>query len=410
LNKKRIMGVAFLTLFLDLLGFGIFLPVSPFYAESFGASPAIVTLIGAAYSLMQFVFSPVWGRMSDRSGRRPVVLSSIVFAIIGWMVLGFSGSLYTLVLARLISGFGNANLGTVQAIIADVTDEKDRARGMGMIGAAFGLGFLFGPIIGGVLSVWFGPHVPAFVSAALAMVNLVAAYFFLQETRPAHGGAKASPRSLSPITALTDAMRLPRAGALLWVMLIYSIGFSLMESGIQLFIEREYVDAALLGTKEGHQRASVLSTQVLVMVGVVAVIVQGFLIRKLRTRYHERQMIIAGTVIVAASLAYYGLLPLFHLPFAFMFVGTITLAFGSGITSPSVSGLLSTSADESEQGSVLGAGQAVGALGRIIGPAMAGLLLEMFRGLPFLVGAVLMAASAIGVVLKVKQPADRLPG
>jgi MFS transporter, DHA1 family, tetracycline resistance protein len=376
LNQKRIMGVAFLTLFLDLLGFGIFLPVSPFYAESFGATPAVVTLIGAAYSLMQFVFSPVWGRMSDRAGRRPVVLTSIAFAAVGWLVLGFSNSLLTLVLARLISGFGNANLGTVQAIIADVTDEKDRARGMGMIGAAFGLGFLFGPIIGGVLSAWFGPHVPAFVSAALAVINLIAAYFFLQETRPVHGGAKASPRSLSPITALRDAMRLPRAGALLWVMLVYSIGFSLMESAIQLFIEREYVDAALLGTKDGHQQASVLSTQVLVMVGVVAVIVQGFLIRKLRTRYLERQMIIAGTAI----------------------------AFGSGITSPSVSGLLSTSADESEQGSVLGAGQAVGALGRILGPAVAGLLLEIFRGLPFLVGAVLMAASAIGVVIKVQQP------
>jgi MFS transporter, DHA1 family, tetracycline resistance protein len=402
-QKKRAMLVAFFTLFLDLLGFGVFLPVSPFYAESFGATPAVVTLVGAAYSLMQFVFSPIWGRMSDRSGRRVVVLTSICFACAGWLVLGFASSLAMIVVARLIAGFGNANLGTAQAIIADVTDEKDRAKGMGMVGAAFGMGFLFGPIIGGVLMTNFGPHVPAFVSAGLAVLNLVLAFFFLPETNTRRGQSTGK-HSLSPIVALQEAMRLPRAGTLLWVMLVYSIGFSLMESGIQLFIEREYVPANMLGTPEGHQLASKQSTQVLVLVGVVAVIVQGFFIRKLRARFNEKQLIVGGTAIVAASLAYYGLLPFVALPLTAMFVGTITLAFGSGITSPSVSALLSRSADDANQGSVLGAGQAMGSLGRIIGPAVCGMLLTWFRGTPFLVGAVLMAFACIAVWLKVQQP------
>src|SRR5690554_2058067 len=179
--KKRILAVAFVTMFLDLLGFGLIIPIQPFYAESFGASAAVVTLLGGAYSLMQFIFIPVWGRISDRIGRRPVILISVIASSIGHLFFGLAGSLTALFAARLLTGFGNANIATVQALIADSTEGHERTRGMGMIGAAFGLGFVIGPAVGGLLVRW-GLAAPAFAAAVFALVNFGMAFFLLPET------------------------------------------------------------------------------------------------------------------------------------------------------------------------------------------------------------------------------------
>jgi MFS transporter, DHA1 family, tetracycline resistance protein len=378
--------------------------VSPFYSESFGASPAVVTLIGAAYSLMQFCFSPVWGRLSDRSGRRAVILTSIVFAMIGWLVLGFATSLWMIVVARMIAGFGNANLGTVQAVIADVTQPEERAKGMGLIGAAFGMGFLLGPIVGGLLNYYISPSVPAFVSAGLAALNWVLAYFLMPETRPAEArtASKGEHRSLFPFAAMKEAMTLQGVSALMVVGLVYSLGFSLMETAIQLYIERQFVSPDIMGTAIGHKEASKLSMIVLVTVGVIAVIVQGGLINRLRKKFGEQKLLVTGTFLVGVSFLLYALLPLAGgygaVPFAVVFPITVLLSGGSGIFSPSWSSLLSKSAPADKQGMVMGVGQSIGALGRIFAPAMSGLLLQTFRGLPFLVAAVLTFA-AMGVLL-----------
>ncbi len=424
-KKNKAMGIAFLTLFLDLLGFGVILPIQPFYAESFGASATVVTLIGAAYSLMQFVFAPMWGRLSDRIGRRPVVVTSIFFACIGWLILAFAerveeGSrvvdsagvvvehgygLLMLVLARAIAGFGNANLGTVQAIVADVTKPEERAKGMGMIGAAFGLGFLFGPVVGGVFGGLYGPTVPAFIAASLAVLNFILAFVLLPETRKPGtvvAGAHAPRRSIFPFEAMREAWRIESVAPLLLLGLVFTIGFSLMESALSLFVERQFIGPDVFGTVEGHKLAARLTMQVLVTVGVTAVIVQGGLIRPLRKRFDEKGLIIVGSLSIAVGFVAVAGLPFSTLPFFMMFPITVIIAFGSGILSPSSSSLLSRSVDDERQGSVLGVGQAASSLGRIIGPASAGALLDLHRSLPFAVGAVLLVVAA-GLATRVKS-------
>ncbi len=425
--NKGVLGVVFLTLFLDLLGFGVILPVQPFYAKSFGASAAIVTLISSAYSLMQFLFAPFWGRLSDRIGRRPVVLTSVAFACVGWLILGSAHALWMLVLSRLVAGFGNANLGTVQAIVADVLPPKERARGMGMIGAAFGLGFLFGPVAGGIVSARYGMAAPALLSAALGFLNLVLAALFLKETHPRHTRATSplpanpfgssataakdvAPRSLFPLDALREAWGIHDARAMLVVSFVYAVGFSLMESALSLFIEHLFVPLAQQGTDDGNRLAAQLTMQVLVTVGVTAVIVQGGLIRPLRRALSEKQMLVGGALLIVVSFALHAILPLFAgLPVAVMFPLMVVLSVGSGLYTTTASSLLSRSVDDERQGSVLGVGQAMSSLGRILGPAMAGTLLQWWPGLPFGLGGALLLVAAL-VATTVKTPSDKETG
>jgi MFS family permease len=407
-RQRRAMIVAFLTLFLDLLGFGVILPIQPFYAESFGASATVVTLIGAAYSLMQFLFAPMWGRLSDRVGRRPVVLISIAFACAGWLILGFASGLWMLVAARAVAGFGNANLGTVQAIVADVTRPEDRARGMGLIGAAFGLGFLFGPVVGGIFGGLYGPTVPAFIACGLAVVNWLFAFFMLPETRKA-GVVVDNPhlrRSIFPFSAMREAWRIESVAPLLLLGFVFTVGFSLMESALSLFVERQFVSDAIAGIDpavlvEHHKTAARLTMFVLVTVGIAAVIVQGGLIRPLRSRYSEKQLIIAGSLLITAGFLAVAAVPFTALPFWAMLPIAAVIAVGSGVLTPSSSSLLSRSVDETRQCSVLGVGQAASSLGRFVGPASSGFLLDLHRSTPFLVGAVLLVIAA-GLATRVK--------
>lgn len=404
--QRRVMGVVFLTLFLDLLGFGIILPVQPFYAESFGASATQVTLIGAVYSVMQFVFAPLWGRLSDRIGRRPVVLISIAFACVGWLVLGFADALWMFLLSRALAGFGNANLGTVQAIVADVTRPDERARGMGLIGAAFGMGFLFGPVVGGYFGKNFGPEVPALIAAGLAAFNWFLALVILPETRKPGvvvGGAHAPRRTLFPFDAMKEAAKIDGVPALLMMGFVFTFGFSLMESALALFVERQFVDPTLIGTKAGTELAIGLATQVFFTVGITAVLVQGGFIRPLQKRLGEKKLLLAGSLFIILGFVGVAVLPFMSVTFAMMLPVTVVIAVGSGLFSPSSSSLLSRAVDEDRQGSVLGVGQATSALGRICGPGLAGFLLDQHRSLPFAAGALLLGVAAV-LTTRVRDP------
>lgn len=402
-----------MTLFLDLLGFGVILPVQPFYAESFGASATQVTLIGASYSLMQFVCAPLWGRLSDRIGRRPVILVSVAFACVGWLILGFANALWMFVLSRLVAGFGNANLGTVQAVVADVTAARERAKGMGLVGTAFGFGFLFGPLVGGYFGGRFGPEVPAFIAAALSALNWFAAFALLPESNPkerrtvaridaveGHAGR----RSILPLQDLREAMTMSSVAPLLAMGFVFTVGFSLMEAALSLFVERQFVSPALLGTEAGHKEAATLATQVLVTIGITAVTVQGWLIRPLRNRYGEPILLLMGSVLIAIGFGATATLPFVLAPFGAMLAIQVIVASGSGVFSPSSSSLLSRSVPADRQGAILGVGQSVSALGRIVGPSLAGALLDLHRSLPFALGALLLGAAAV-LSLRVREPA-----
>lgn len=399
--KRRILSVAFVTMFLDLLGFGLIIPIQPFYAEGFGASPTVVTLLGAAYSLMQFLFVPFWGRLSDRIGRRPVILSSVILGGLGHLFFGLAGSLPMLFGARLLAGFGNANIATVQALIADSTTGAERTRGMGMIGAAFGLGFIVGPAIGGVLVRW-GLEAPAFAAAALALVNFGMAFFMLPETNKFRQD-RSEPRrkSLSPRQIFALARSLPNVLTITFLMLLWTTGFSLFEQSLSLFIEHVWVqippELLLEAQRAGDEAVETLRAEylrmaagraamVLVAVGAAAAIVQGLLIGRLSTRFGERKLVRVGLPVLA-----FGMLSIMAVGrsgvFPAIFPFAMLLAVGTGLASPSLMSLLSQASPPNVQGSLLGLGQSAGSLGRVIGPSLSGFLFERNVELPAMVGA-----------------------
>lgn len=391
------MLTVFVTIFLDLLGFGLIIPVLPFYAESFGARPAVVTWLGSVYSLMQLVFAPFWGRLSDRVGRRPVMLVSIGASVVGYTLLGFAGSLWMLFLARALSGFGNANIATAQAAIADVTPPEDRAKGMGLVGAAFGLGFIFGPAIGGLLVQW-GPSAPALFAAGLAVCNLLLAWFIFPETRQRDNVARVRQ---SGLTALRTASAVRGVPSVLVASLILSCGFSMMEQTLALLMEAVWVLGApprglglVSGTAEAHRAGAGLTAGLLVVVGLTAAVVQGGVVGRLTPKVGEPRLIFTGFSILAVGLY---LVPVLAAtaPYQAMFLVAICLAAGTGLATPSLNSLLSRRSSGDVQGAALSMGQSASALGRVVGPGVSGWLFETWTGLPFVTGATLMLVGAL---------------
>lgn len=395
---KRTLGIVFATVFLDLIGFGIIIPIQPFLAQTLGATPVTVTLLGASYSLMQFIFAPMWGRLSDRVGRRPVMLVSIAFSAIGYLLFGLAESLWLLFLARMLAGFGSANIGTAQAIIADSTTPETRAKGMGLIGAAFGLGFIFGPVLGGTLG-QFGLAAPAFAASGLCALNWFFAFFRLPETyqnRPQ--GAKSTHGAFS-FEALRHATRHVDVTQLLLLFLFYPIAFSMMEQVLGLFIEASWLVVG--SADEMHARkAAAMTATVLLVVGITSTIIQGGLIGRLVKRFGERRLLTLGLFLMGVMFL---VIPLVgeYAGFGWMLPACALLAVGSAVTNPSLTSLLSRSVDADEQGGTLGLGQSLGALGRVVGPASAGVLFQSYRALPFWGGsALLFGCVAISVTLR----------
>jgi multidrug resistance protein len=367
---------------MDLIGFGLIIPISPFFAESLGASPASITLLGAGYSLMQFLFAPFWGRLSDRVGRRPVILTSIAVATVGYVAFAFSTTYAFLFCARLLSGFGTANFGAAQAVIADSTPPERRAKGMGLMGVAFGLGFILGPTFGGFLGQW-GLQVPILVAAVLSALNLCLAFWFLPETRPVSARTEASFQS--PWQQLRGFAQDKNLRRLLWVFIVYSTAFSMMEQVLGLFIERTWVGTIPEHPGASGGRASLLTAWALVVVGITATIVQGGLIGRLVKKYGEKKLLIAGCVLVGVSLACIPVAGWWG-SYAALLGVMVVLATGSGFSTPSLSSLLSRATHSGAQGHVMGVGQSLSSLGRVLGPSAAGLLFENSVALPFLIG------------------------
>ncbi len=379
------LGPIFLIVFLDILGFSL---VLPFLAEesraTFGTSELTGTLLASIYSLMQFVFVPVWGRVSDRFGRRPVLLWSVAATCLGMLGLAaalvHANSIVWLFLARAGSGIATANLGTASAYIADVTKPEDRARGMGLIGMAFGLGFILGPGIGGALSgIAIGGRtgaVPCLVAAGLSAVNLAWTFVGLRESLPPELRATKK-RSLSPLNlgAARDAFARPGIGIAILVNFTITLSFTILDQTFRFFNKDTFAMTAF-GTG-----------MVLAFVGAVAAVVQGGLIRPLSKRYSEASLITVGTAIQSAAFAGIALSPMLGKPM--LYGACALLALGNGMTQPSTGAYISKRADPREQGATLGTNQSASSLGRMFGPALGGWLYGAFGPQsPYVVSAV----------------------
>ncbi|MGA9523406.1 MAG: MFS transporter [Myxococcaceae bacterium] len=389
-RKRGALGVLFLVVFLDLLGFGILIPQLGVYAVRFEASPFLVGMLLSVYSLMQFLFAPVLGGLSDRVGRRPVLLYSIAGSAFGYVLFGLAQSLTLLFISRIIDGISGANVSTAQAYVADVTSGEQRAKGMGIIGAGFGLGFILGPAIGGYLGAQWGNAGIGFFAAGLAALNWVLALFLLPESR-SRGLAARAPRSLRSIA---NAFTLPVVGLSLLLFFAVTTAFSQMEGTFSVFLIDRYLvgGAQALGEArpEVIREASLMSGHVFVAVGVVSALVQGGLIGRLRARFGEENLVIAGAVLLIVGLAGVPASP----TYGWIFLPMALLAAGSGLVQPCLSALVSIAAPADRQGEVMGAYQAMGSLGRIIGPILGGFFFgALGSAAPYLTAAAVMVVS-----------------
>ncbi len=348
---------------IDLLGFGIIIPLLPLYAERFQATPFTIGLLFASYSLAQFVFSPIWGRVSDRVGRRPVMLITIAGSAIGSLVVGLAGSLAVLFVGRIVDGVSGASVAVARATVADVADPTERPRLMGLLGAAFGLGFVIGPSIGALATLW-GPQMPFFVAAGLSLVNLAVAVVRLPETRRADAVAAAHPRTATGAQP-TFVMRL------VVLTFVAITAFSAFETTFALL-----ADDRLAITESGI-------ALVFAGLGVLLVAVQGGMIGPVTERLGEANAIRLGLVLNTVGFAAistadgWGLLA----------PGLVVLALGQGILTPTLSSAVAGSTSPDRAGSALGFQQSAGGLARVAGPLMGGGLFAVSTPAPYLVAA-----------------------
>lgn len=406
--KKASLLILFLTVFIDLLGFGIVLPLLPYYAHDFGANAFGVGALLAVYSLMQLFFSPLWGRLSDRIGRRPVLMISLFGSALGLTVFGSAFpiaqaispahwqplALGLLFVSRAFAGVMAATISIAQAYITDATTAENRAKGMGIIGAAFGLGFLFGPAMGGVfahvgagISEAMRYGLPAYIAAGIALLNLLFAAFKLPESLPADQRGQEQVRGVS-FKRLAIAARVPGLGRLMLIYFLTIFAFATMEATFPLL------------TLDHFKFTEVQNGYVFAYIGVLVVILQGGLVGRLAKRFGERALIIVGAVCLAIALA---LLP-FAPTVGMMLVVLVPLAVGNGLCNPNLTSLISKTAEAGAKGATLGAGQSMAALGRILGPLWGGFAYAYLGTSPsYLVAGAIMLVLA-GVALGIRKP------
>lgn len=461
--------VVLLTVFLDILGFGIIIPQISLYAAQYSAAPWQIGLLTSSYSAMQFLFAPFWGRLSDRIGRRPILVWSIFGTALGYLVFAYAGSLWMLFAARILDGITGANISTAQAYLSDVTPPKDRTKTFAMFGAIFGIGFAIGPLIGGHLAnlpaPWGGNFGLGWFTAGLSFINWIFALVRLPETLTPEARRVNAARqheqgghfSLINVHGFKRAFALPDLRRVLITGFIGTLAFATLQGTYTTFILVRYgrpeVQAQIQADPDGtarraqhfmsqnEKRGASLSedaaplagldndkpfdpkfggdftlnrpapnglswrqvekilarhrtvdmvTLIFTTIGILALVVQGGLIRPLKKRFSEVDLILGGTFMVAVALF---LVPLPHL-FAWQFPGAALMAIGNGISSPVLTALVSLLAPEAERGEVTGVFQSTQSLSRILGPQIGNLLFGLISpGAPYFVGAAIMMVS-----------------
>lgn len=375
--KKQLLQIL-LFVFVDVLGFSLILPLLPYYADAFGASAALIGLLLAANAVTQLLGAPILGRLSDRYGRRPLLVLSLLGTLGSFLLLGFSRSLWMLFLSRILDGLLGGDITLAQAYISDITDAKDRARGLGLVGAAFGLGFILGPAMGGVLSAGGNYNLPAFVAAGITALNLLGVLLWLPESVTAEQRLQRQlqPETRFSLALLWEALQRPCVGPLLTLQLFYRLAFTIFETIFSTYALYRFALSAQ-GT-----------SYVLAYVGLVVVFVQGGAIGALTRRFSERQLTLAGMVLLLGALLGWALAP--SVPV--LLVVLIPLSLAAGILNTVLNSQLSKAVLPEEVGGALGLSSALGSFARIVSPIVGGLLLQHLG--PWAPGTI--AAAVIG--------------
>ena len=389
---KARLGLLFFAVLVDLIGFGIVLPVLPFYAEGFGADFGQIGLLYAVYSLVQLVMAPLWGRISDRVGRRPVIILGLLGSALAYTIFARADSLATLFLSRIVGGIGGSTIPVAQAYIADVTPPGRRAGGLGLIGAAFGLGFVIGPALGGILDGLSpgSPAAPGYTAAALCLTNALAALLWLPESRGP--GARGGTSRFNLGAALAEAAGSGQIRLVVAGYLCITMAFATLQPTLSLLASERFA----MGAREAGYLFALL--------GIVSVIVQGGLVRRLVPRFGERRLLRVSGIPFCLGLLMVGM----STTAAGLLAGLVLIGIGYGGSIPTVLALLSRSTDPERQGAVLGLGQSVGSLARVLSPAMAGALFDIRLALPYLAGAGLILVAAV-FAARLVQPNDPSP-
>lgn len=383
-NNKNLVTI-FLIVLIDLLGFGIILPLLPYIAEKYRANPFQIGLLTASYSFFQLVASPVLGRLSDRYGRKKILIISQLGSAAGYMLLGIAHTLPLLFVARIVDGITGGNISIAQAYIADVTDRKNRARGMGLIGAAFGLGFIFGPALGGVLAK-FGYSVPAYFAAGVAMLTVMTTQLFLKESVDTQK-ATASPRARFSLSEFRRVLGLRPIGLLIVAFFIFNTAVSVQQGNFALWTQRTYHYGP---TENGYLFA---------YIGFLVVVIQLQILPRVVKRLPERLVLKIALGLTGLGLLF---IPLLQLPVTWLFASLLVLAFGNAFTNPVIQAVASENVPKEEYGGTLGFLQSAGSLGRIVGPALGGEIFFRFgKDTPFYLAAVLMAGLCLYVWKKI---------
>lgn len=406
MKSKSALATVFLAVLIDLLGFGIVLPLLPFYASLFKASPVAIGLLYSIYSFAQLIFSPIWGGFSDRVGRRPIMLMSTLGASFAYLLFGLAHTLPLLFLSRLIAGIMGGNISTAQAYVADVTPPEKRAEGMGLIGAAFGIGFVLGPAIASALiqpafldffkiPVDHEYAIPGFFAAGLSFTSFLLVLFKLPETvKPSQGGNQKIFKSSIFTKDFWAAVTEPKSPALrtlfpmlLGCVFLFSFAQSSLYSSFPLFCDSQlHLSAGKVGMLYAY-------------LGLIAIFVQGGLIRSLVKMFGEEKLFLAGTVLTLTGFA---LIPMAHSVKPLMiYLGLLSL--GGGLTGPALNSLISKEADPGQVGRALGTSQGMAALGRVIGPTWGGWLYHFSAALPFLATAAFLSLTVL-VGNKLQRP------
>ncbi|MEM9274338.1 MAG: MFS transporter [Cyanobacteria bacterium P01_F01_bin.143] len=392
MKNNKLMFLLFLTVFVDTIGFGIIIPLLPFYAEHFGASPAIITLLFSCYSLMQFMFAPLWGSLSDRVGRRPILLLSLGGSCLSYLWCGLATSLWMLFAARLLAGFMGGTIVTAQAYVSDITTPENRTKGMGMIGASLGLGFTLGPAIGGFLAGGLEQvnyQLPLLAASGLSFLGFIFAFFSLPKSGKPQSEKQSKTVSISQrFLELIGILQLPLVNVLIGIFFLSILGLLGAQTTLALWLERQF--------SWGPQQTGYL----LMFCGVVGTILQGGLIGILSRNFGEINLLVSGICLLGMGL----LLVPFSTSLVLLLGAMSLLTIGECLAQTTIRSLLSQLVKTNETGKILGIAQSGGSLAAIIGPSLGGLaFVSMGKDYPFFNGAVLMLISIILCLSVIKK-------